>query len=142
MTAVFYLGTLSPNPWDLSLLRQNVAQRAACAAQSFRPLSRRSGRIPALPYPPHRLGQYKSVTVRCRKNICPNDLPQGINTLVLVPLRWPLLKCPCMAGFQVSTEAEGRTNIDALAAIALYLVAMRCAEWNRLMDRYCALVKT
>jgi len=33
-----------------------------------------------------------------------SDLSQGINTLVLVPLRWPVLKCPPMAGFQMSTE--------------------------------------
>ena len=52
--ALSHLGTLSPTPWDLALSRQNVAGRAACAAPSFRPLGRRSGRIPALPYPPPR----------------------------------------------------------------------------------------
>jgi hypothetical protein len=107
----FHLGTLSPNPWDLSLLRQNAARRAACAAPPFRLLSRRSGRIPALPYPPPRLGQYKSVAHSRRKNVCPNNLPQGINTLVLVPLRWPVLKCPRMAGFQTSTEGAPRTEL-------------------------------
>jgi len=40
---------------DLPLSRQNVADLgAAHAAPSFRPLGRRSGRIPALPYPPPR----------------------------------------------------------------------------------------
>ena len=43
----FQMGTLSPNPCDLQPSRQNVAKRAACAALSFRPLSWRSGRIPA-----------------------------------------------------------------------------------------------
>ncbi len=38
---------------DLPLYRQNAAQ-AACAALAFRPLGRRSGRIPAEPYPPPR----------------------------------------------------------------------------------------
>ena len=36
--------------------------------------------------------------------VCTRTLRQGINTLVLVPLRWPVLKCPLMAGFQMSTE--------------------------------------
>ena len=31
----FYLGTLSPNPWDLSLSRQNVTERAAYAAPAI-----------------------------------------------------------------------------------------------------------
>ena len=39
------------------------------------------------------------------KNVCVSDPSQGINTLVLVLLHWPVLKCPPMAGFQVSTEA-------------------------------------
>lgn len=43
------LGTLSPNPGDLSLLRQNVAERATFVAPHFRPLGRRFGRIHALP---------------------------------------------------------------------------------------------
>ena len=30
----------------------------------------------------------------------------GINTLVLARLRWPLLKCPPLAGFQTSTEGQ------------------------------------
>src|SRR5579863_4907753 len=40
-----------------------------------------------------------------QQNVCSRALSQGINTLVLVPLRWPVLKCPPMAGFQMSTEA-------------------------------------
>jgi hypothetical protein len=57
-----YLGTLSPNPWDLPPSRQNGCSvwggwrgpaTLACVT-AFRPLGRRSGRIPALPYPPPR----------------------------------------------------------------------------------------
>lgn len=50
------MGTPSPNPSNLSLSRQNGWDLfgAACAAPPFRPLGRRSGRIPALPYPPPR----------------------------------------------------------------------------------------
>jgi hypothetical protein len=47
-------GTPSPNPWDFPLSRQNVPRGGALPPLSFRPLSRRSGRFPALPYPPLR----------------------------------------------------------------------------------------
>jgi hypothetical protein len=52
--------------------------------------------------------QVRSVYLRTQypKNICPNDLRRGINALDLVLLRWPLLKCPSMAGFEMSTEAS------------------------------------
>jgi hypothetical protein len=42
--------------WDLLLSRQNGcrAGRLRAAPPPFRPLSRRSGRFPALPYPPLR----------------------------------------------------------------------------------------
>ena len=50
----------------------------------FRPLGRRSGRIPALPYPPPRCRQYKPRRADSRKNVCRNRLRHGINTLVLV----------------------------------------------------------
>ena len=53
------LGTPSPTPWDFSLSRQNESQGGS-RRHSFRPLGRRSGRIPALPYPPPRYRQYKS----------------------------------------------------------------------------------
>ena len=57
------MGTLSPNPWDLPLSRQNGGFRLGrpVTAPPFRPLGRRSGRIPALPYPPPRCVQYKTV---------------------------------------------------------------------------------
>lgn len=47
------MGTLSPNPWDLPLSRQNGGFRLGrlVTAPPFRSLGRRSGRIPAWPYP-------------------------------------------------------------------------------------------
>jgi len=75
------LGTLSPNPWDLSLCGKNgrwalsrldpvrlplvgagrpanSVGRRASPSPPFPRLSRRSGRIPALPYPPLSCDQY------------------------------------------------------------------------------------
>jgi len=76
------MGTLSPYPWDLSLCGKNgrfrfpkigalsasrwsaptIAQIAwgdgPCPSPPFPRLSRRSGRIPALPYPPPSCDQY------------------------------------------------------------------------------------
>ena len=50
------MGTPSANLWDLSLSRQNRRKlgNGARRPERFRPLSRRSGRIPASPYPPLR----------------------------------------------------------------------------------------
>jgi hypothetical protein len=55
-TVSLEMGTPSPYPWDLSLFRQNTETGgtvSSCPAV-FRQLSRRSGRMPALPYPPLR----------------------------------------------------------------------------------------
>ena len=59
------MGTLSPNPWDLPLSRQNgdFCLGRPLTAPPFRPLGRRSGRIPASPYPPPRCVQYKTPAV-------------------------------------------------------------------------------
>src|SRR5271163_4888603 len=52
------LGALPPNPWDLPLSRQDIFLLPASEKGRIpppgpsRPPSRRSGRIPALPYPP------------------------------------------------------------------------------------------
>ena len=54
------MGALPPNPRDLTLCRQDCrpsAERAALARAESRPLSRRSGRVPAEPYPPLRYHQ-------------------------------------------------------------------------------------
>jgi hypothetical protein len=53
--------------------------------------------------------QYKTRGGQFTKNVCNNGLFQGINTLVLGSLRWPVLKRSRMAGFQVTTEV--RKNI-------------------------------
>jgi hypothetical protein len=53
--SLLLMGTPSPNPWDLSLSCQNgFSFGAAHAAPPFPAAGRRSGRIPALPYPPPR----------------------------------------------------------------------------------------
>ena len=55
----FEMGALPPNPWDLPLSRQDILLLPASEKGRIppppgpsRPPSRRSGRIPALPYPP------------------------------------------------------------------------------------------
>ncbi len=48
-----YMGTPSPCPWDLTLSGKHHA-RAALPPRTCLRLGRRSGRIPALPYPPPR----------------------------------------------------------------------------------------
>ena len=73
--ALFYLGTLSPNPWDFSLSRRMAAFRGADADPPFRPLGRRSGRIPALPYPPPSLGHAsRAEKIQIKKNL-PDPAP-------------------------------------------------------------------
>ena len=49
----------------------------------------------------------------------PSALLQGINNLVLVPLHWPVLKCPPMAGFQMSTEAEIRRGVVEVKSLRI-----------------------
>jgi len=41
-----------------------------------------------------------------KRNVCRNGHRRVINTLVLLQFRWPVLKWPRMAGFQVATEAS------------------------------------
>jgi hypothetical protein len=59
MGASFHTGPLPLRPRDLTQLRQNGVAAAGRPKppRPFRPLSRRSGRIPALPYPPLRFFQ-------------------------------------------------------------------------------------
>src|SRR6266478_5518836 len=49
-----------------------------------------------------------SFSGRTAKYVCRNGHRRVINTLVLVQLRWPVLKWPCMAGFQVAAEVSRR----------------------------------
>src|ERR1017187_955169 len=54
------LGALPPSPWDLTHYRRDCwssAERAALVRAESWPLSRRSGRVPAEPYPPPRCNQ-------------------------------------------------------------------------------------
>jgi hypothetical protein len=58
MRASYPTGALPLRPWDLAQLRQNGCLTGRLTPpRPFRPLSRRSGRIPALPYPPLRCFQ-------------------------------------------------------------------------------------
>jgi hypothetical protein len=48
------------------------------------------------------------------------DHRRVINTLVLVQFRWPVLKWPRMAGFQVAAEAARLTEAGVLATSSLH----------------------
>jgi len=87
-----------------------AAGRGGFAPPAIPALDRRSGRVPALPYPPSRPRQYTPPSGSIVKNVCRNVHRWVINTLVLVQFRWPVLKCPRMAGFQVSTEARMKSG--------------------------------
>ena len=99
---------------DLSLSRQNGHGTGGSRRPPIPALDRRSGRIPALPYPPSRSRQYKPGGIKSRKNRLQQTPLHGINTLVLGPLRWPVLKCPPMAGFHVSTEVQAKRSFSLL----------------------------
>ena len=73
------MGALPPNPRDLTHCRQDwlaSAKRAALARAESRPLSRRSGRVPAEPYLPLRCNQ-------CSRK--PSTQPKTVYTEVLTP---------------------------------------------------------
>jgi hypothetical protein len=73
------LGRTPPNPRDLTHYRQDCwssAERAALARAESRPLSRRSGRVPAEPYPPLRCNQ-------CSRKSSTN--PKAVYTKLLTP---------------------------------------------------------
>jgi hypothetical protein len=90
---------------DLPHSRQNGGGAGRLSPpRPFRPLRRRSGRIAAEPYPPLRCCQYRPTPITIARIYCRNELRQGITRLVLLRFRWPGLKCPSLAGFQVSPE--------------------------------------
>jgi hypothetical protein len=93
---------------DLSLSARMAAERGGLRRPAIPDLNRRSGRVPALPCPPSRPRQYKPTSGWISKNVCRDARRQVITTLVLVQFRWPVLKWPRMAGFQVATEAASR----------------------------------
>ena len=65
---------------------------AACAALAIPALVRRSGRIPAEPYPPPRCCQYRTGSIRIARTNCRQDRRRGITDLVLPHARWPVLR--------------------------------------------------
>jgi hypothetical protein len=74
------MGVLPPTPRDLTHCGQDCwpsARRAALVRAESRPLSRRSGRVPAEPYPPLRCNQ-------CSRK--PSTLPITVYTEILTPL--------------------------------------------------------
>jgi len=65
------------------------------AAPSFRPLGRRSGRFPAVPYPPPRCCQYNPEPPPGevgRKKACGNRLWRRIKHVFWVGCLWPVLR--------------------------------------------------
>ena len=101
--------------------RWGRAGRGGFAPPAIPALDRRSGRVPALPYPTSRPRQYTSLSDWIAKNVCRNSRLQVINTLVLVRFRWPVLKWPRMAGFHVATEGIERMRwIGRLIAGEIY----------------------
>src|SRR3984885_6898011 len=108
--AFFDARALPSRSRDLSLSARMAAEWGGLRRPTIPDLNRRSGRVPALPYPPSRLGQYKPSSGWFAKNACRNRHRRVINTLVLVQFRWPVLKWPRMAGFQVAAE-EARARI-------------------------------
>jgi hypothetical protein len=90
----FLHGDQSPNPWDLPRSGQHDVQAGGAAAQPCQPLSRRSGRFPALPYPPLRQGQstLPAPTIQSHlKKSLQERRWHAITTLVLGQIRWPVL---------------------------------------------------
>jgi len=100
------MGTPSPYPWDLSL----CARMAVWLAERLPPLRAIPAAESALRSHPcvavssAQVPQYMPLWNLFRKNDCFNPYRQCINTLVW-SRRWPVLKCPSLAGFQMSTEA-------------------------------------
>src|SRR5208282_1227219 len=91
---------------------------AADAAPSFRPLGRRSGRIPALPYPPPRWGQYKP---RCGAREDPGAKKLAGRIKGRVKTRCP--GCAQLAGFEVTlTGGFEVTPEDSAREIREYFI--------------------
>ena len=90
---------------DLSLCARMAG--GAAAPPRIPAAGRRSGRIPALPYPPPRCGQYRTGIDQNAKINLPARRPARYNLMLVLPhFRWPVLRCPSLAGFQVSPEGQ------------------------------------
>src|SRR5262249_44744825 len=75
---------------------------AAGAAPPLRPLGRRSGRIPALPYPPPRGGQYKP-SCPCKEDSHP---PKKLARTITGGVKTSCSGCAQLAGFEVTTTGR------------------------------------
>ena len=132
--ACFTARALPSRSRDLSLSRQNAGPkgRAETAPQS-RPLSRRSGRIPALPYPPPRCCQSTASSAVPQKKFAKRPLWRYKYSCPEPLLRWPVLRCPRMAGFQVSTE--GPQKVNPFQRVPLISCASRLEPWVFLVSK-------
>lgn len=93
---------------DLSLSSGMDAAGADNAAPVIPVLARRSGRIPALPYPPPRHPEYTAILRFIREKCLPSPARAGYKYSCPGFFRWPVFRCPPMAGFKVSAEANVR----------------------------------
>src|SRR5215203_1854851 len=117
--SLVYMETLSPNPWDLPLYGKHAACRGdvaapahACASDSAPVASLRSrilcqGDV-----------QYRPGVCRCQ-TLLPDPGPARGKLLLSRHSLWPVLKCPSMAAFQVSPEAQGGPLSPLLSNIVL-----------------------
>src|ERR1700689_3214319 len=89
------MGALSPWPLVFLAVRQSAGGGGRGAPPAIPDLDRRSGRVPALPYPPPKSGQYKPSSGRIAKKCLPKR-----------PLAGYKYSCPGpvpLAGFEVAT---------------------------------------
>jgi len=82
-----------------------AADGAACRAHAFGP-GTALRRIPAEPYPRPGAASINRDRSRVAKNICQRRCWRGITTFVLPQFRWPVLRCPSLAGFQASPRGR------------------------------------
>jgi len=95
--------SLYANPEAASSLKPNGAS-CDTPLRSW-PLARRSGCFPAVPYPPSRSARIVAVS-SVDRNVCWFNYTWRSRTPCPARcLRWPVLKWPSLAGFEVTTEA-------------------------------------
>lgn len=88
------MGTSPHAPGIYRFQASMMCRRATFAARPCQPLSRRSGRFPALPYPPLRQRQFTlpaaESQISSQKSLPQHPLAR-YNYLVLGQFRWPVL---------------------------------------------------
>jgi hypothetical protein len=117
--AFFDARALPSRSRDLTLFGQHLAIGAALPPRICRRLGRRSGRIPAEPYPPPRCCQYRPASIKNARTHCRRRLRHGITMLVLLQFHWPVLRCPSLAGFQPSPEGSKANGAEVHSLNAL-----------------------